>query len=60
VRKPYYLRKILGLIAGRGLLTVTGDAHRKMRRAMNPAFALQNLMARTWKFSLLVESAQVY
>ncbi len=46
--QPRYLRNILGLVAGYGLLTVTGDEHRQMRKVMNPAFSIPNLMARTW------------
>ncbi|KAK7027335.1 hypothetical protein VNI00_015298 [Paramarasmius palmivorus] len=45
--RPGFLRKILGLVTGYGLLTVTGDEHRQMRKAMNPAFSIQNLMAQT-------------
>ena len=37
---------MLGVVAGYGLLTVTGDEHRQMRKAMNPAFSLPNLMNR--------------
>ncbi len=44
--QPAFLRNILGLVAGYGLLTVTGDEHRQMRRVMNPAFSIPNLMAR--------------
>ncbi|PBK72346.1 cytochrome P450 [Armillaria solidipes] len=45
--RPLYLRNFFELITGRGLLTVMGDEHKQMRRAMNPAFSLQNLMAQT-------------
>jgi len=48
--QPAYLRHILGLITGYGLLTVTGDDHKKMRKAINPAFAIPNLMHRKWSF----------
>ena len=41
------MRDMLGLVAGYGLLTVTGNEHRQMRRAMNPAFSLAALMSRT-------------
>jgi hypothetical protein len=40
------MRDVLGTVAGYGLLTVTGNEHRQMRRAMNPAFSLGNLMNR--------------
>ncbi|TRM66573.1 cytochrome P450 [Schizophyllum amplum] len=41
--RPEYLRHTLGLVAGHGLLTVTGKDHREMRKAMNPAFSLATL-----------------
>ncbi|PFH48129.1 hypothetical protein AMATHDRAFT_66232 [Amanita thiersii Skay4041] len=41
--RPEYLKHILGIVAGYGLLTVTGMEHRLMRRAMNPAFSIPNL-----------------
>ncbi|PPQ77754.1 hypothetical protein CVT25_011188 [Psilocybe cyanescens] len=44
--RPVFLKNILGLVTGHGLLTVTGNAHRQMRKAMNPAFSIPNLMAR--------------
>ncbi|KAG6877828.1 hypothetical protein C0993_003490 [Termitomyces sp. T159_Od127] len=47
--RPSFLRHILGLVTGYGLLTVTGNEHRQMRRAINPAFSLPNLMARLSK-----------
>ncbi|KAJ7172781.1 hypothetical protein C8R43DRAFT_1102685 [Mycena crocata] len=34
-----------GLLAGYGLLTVTGNEHKQLRKAMNPAFSIQHLMA---------------
>lgn len=45
--RPGFLRKILGLVTGYGLLTVTGDEHKQMRKAMNPAFSIPNLTAQT-------------
>ncbi|EKM75454.1 hypothetical protein AGABI1DRAFT_132240 [Agaricus bisporus var. burnettii JB137-S8] len=48
--RPGFLRHILGLVAGYGLLTVTGDEHRQMRRAMNPAFSIPNLMSQTYMY----------
>ncbi|KIJ40563.1 hypothetical protein M422DRAFT_32212 [Sphaerobolus stellatus SS14] len=45
--RPDFLRHILGVTAGYGLLTVTGNEHKLMRRTMNPAFSLSNLMAQT-------------
>ena len=41
----------LGLVAGYGLLTVTGDEHRQMRRSISPAFSIPSLMARTWELA---------
>lgn len=40
------MRDVLGLVAGYGLLTITGDEHKQLRKAMNPAFSIPNLMAR--------------
>ncbi|KAF7980393.1 hypothetical protein HWV62_38192 [Athelia sp. TMB] len=48
--RPSYLRKILGLVTGNGLLTVTGNQHKQMRKAMNPAFSIPNLMSQTNMF----------
>ncbi|KAJ7619418.1 cytochrome P450 [Roridomyces roridus] len=45
--RPSFMRDVLGLVAGYGLLTVTGDAHKQLRRSMNPAFSIPNLMAQT-------------
>ncbi|KZT23874.1 cytochrome P450 [Neolentinus lepideus HHB14362 ss-1] len=45
--RPNFMRNILGMAAGWGLLTVTGDEHKLMRKVMNPAFSIPNLMAQT-------------
>ncbi|KAJ7754983.1 cytochrome P450 [Mycena maculata] len=45
--RPQFMRDVLGLVAGYGLLTITGDAHKQLRKAMNPAFSIPNLMAQT-------------
>ncbi|KAI0093728.1 cytochrome P450 [Irpex rosettiformis] len=42
-----FIRHTLGLIAGYGLLTHTGDEHRTMRRTLNPAFSIASLSAQT-------------
>lgn len=42
--KPTFAWKLLGLIAGYGLLTVEGETHKRMRKTMNPAFSLTNLI----------------
>lgn len=47
--QPGFLRNILGLVTGYGLLTVTGNEHKQMRKAMNPAFSIPNLAARKSK-----------
>jgi len=39
------MRNFLGITVGYGLLTVTDNEHKQMRRAMNPAFSIPNLMA---------------
>ncbi|KAG6866189.1 hypothetical protein C0991_007739 [Blastosporella zonata] len=44
--RPGFMRSTLGLTAGWGLLTVTGNEHKQMRKSMNPAFSIPNLMAR--------------
>ncbi|KAF8914656.1 cytochrome P450 [Mucidula mucida] len=41
-----YINKLLELIAGRGLLTLHGDEHQHIRKAMNPAFSLSSLSSR--------------
>ncbi|KAG6857715.1 hypothetical protein H0H87_004131 [Tephrocybe sp. NHM501043] len=43
--RPGFMRSTLGLTAGWGLLTVTGNEHKQMRKSMNPAFSIPNLMA---------------
>lgn len=40
------MRDVLGFATGYGLLTVTGNEHKQMRKTMNPAFSLPNLVAR--------------
>ncbi|KAL1715868.1 cytochrome P450 [Schizophyllum commune] len=45
--RPDFMRNVLGIVAGNGLLTVEGQEHKLMRRAMNPAFSLPNLAAQT-------------
>lgn len=47
------MRNIVGFTAGFGLLTSTGDVHRQMRKAMNPAFSAASLTAR--ELSLNIE-----
>ncbi|KIL66765.1 hypothetical protein M378DRAFT_160252 [Amanita muscaria Koide BX008] len=45
--KPGFLRRALEIVFGYGLLTVIGDEHRSLRKAMNPAFSMANLTAQT-------------
>ncbi|KAI0345150.1 cytochrome P450 [Trametopsis cervina] len=45
--RPQFLQHILGITAGYGLLTVTGEEHRLMRRTLNPAFSIASLSAQT-------------
>ncbi|KIM92040.1 hypothetical protein PILCRDRAFT_109612 [Piloderma croceum F 1598] len=45
--RPLWMRQVWGTVTGYGLLTVTGNEHKQMRKAMNPAFSLANLMAQT-------------
>ncbi|TFK73628.1 cytochrome P450 [Pluteus cervinus] len=45
--RPGFMRNTLGFVTGFGLLTVTGNEHKQMRKSMNPAFSVSNLMAQT-------------
>ncbi|KAF9448070.1 cytochrome P450 [Macrolepiota fuliginosa MF-IS2] len=54
--QPEFLRNILGLVTGYGLLTVTGDEHKQMRKAMNPAFSIPNLMSQTYMYWESIDS----
>ncbi|KAI0688622.1 cytochrome P450 [Cytidiella melzeri] len=45
--RPTFMRHILGMTAGYGLLTHTGDEHKAMRRTLNPAFSIASLSAQT-------------
>lgn len=51
--QPPYVERLLDLLAGHGLLSVSGEEHRRMRKAMNQAFAMPNLMARKCFLSTL-------
>ncbi|EPQ27862.1 uncharacterized protein PFL1_04606 [Pseudozyma flocculosa PF-1] len=42
--KPPQTSKLLALVAGRGLLTIEGEPHKKMRKTMNQAFSLTSLI----------------
>ncbi|KAF5344892.1 hypothetical protein D9758_011593 [Tetrapyrgos nigripes] len=54
--RPKFMRDILGIVAGYGLLTVTGNEHRQMRKAMNPAFSIPALMAQVDMYHDAVDS----
>ena len=43
--KPPFLRDLLGIVAGYGLLTLEDSPHQQMRRFMNNAFAIKYLQA---------------
>lgn len=45
--RPDFMQNIVGLTAGFGLLTASGDLHKQMRKAMNPAFSVASLKAQT-------------
>ncbi|KJA18896.1 hypothetical protein HYPSUDRAFT_69561 [Hypholoma sublateritium FD-334 SS-4] len=45
--RPKFMRDVLGFATGYGLLTVTGNEHKQMRKTMNPAFSLPNLVAQS-------------
>ncbi|KAG6837833.1 hypothetical protein H0H93_016201 [Arthromyces matolae] len=54
--RPGFMRSTLGLTAGWGLLTVTGNEHKQMRKAMNPAFSMASLMAQMDMYHEPIES----
>ncbi|KAF9005232.1 cytochrome P450 [Cyathus striatus] len=54
--RPKFMRDVLGLVTGYGLLTVTGDEHKQMRKSMNPAFSIPNIMAQTSMYYHPIES----
>ncbi|KXN85180.1 Cytochrome P450 3A29 [Leucoagaricus sp. SymC.cos] len=54
--RPEFLRKVLGMVTGYGLLTVEKDEHRQMRRMMNPAFSLPNLTSQIDKYHDAIDS----
>ncbi|KAI0059656.1 cytochrome P450 [Artomyces pyxidatus] len=43
--RPKVMTAVLGLATGHGLFTVTGTEHKQMRKAINPAFSIINLIA---------------
>ncbi|KAF9441620.1 cytochrome P450 [Macrolepiota fuliginosa MF-IS2] len=54
--RPQFMKGILGLVTGYGLLTVEKNEHRQMRRMMNPAFSLPNLVSQMDKYHDATES----
>ncbi|KAL1746407.1 cytochrome P450 [Schizophyllum fasciatum] len=54
--RPDFMRNVLGIVAGNGLLTVDGQEHKMMRKAMNPAFSLPNLAAQTDMYHEAIDS----
>lgn len=44
--KPPFVRQVLGIVAGYGLLTLEGVDHQQQRRFMNQAFAYKYLHER--------------
>ncbi|XP_006457133.1 hypothetical protein AGABI2DRAFT_123000 [Agaricus bisporus var. bisporus H97] len=54
--RPKFMRDILGLVAGYGLLTVTRNEHKQMRRMMNPAFSLPNLVSQMDEYHRSIDS----
>lgn len=46
--KPPFLKDVLGIAAGYGLLTMEGSEHQALRRFMNPAFAFKYLHEREY------------
>ncbi|KAF8906184.1 cytochrome P450 [Mucidula mucida] len=54
--RPGFMRNLLGTITGFGLLTSEGKEHRQMRRAVNPAFGLQQLIRQVDMYYEPIES----
>ncbi|KAJ7455984.1 cytochrome P450 [Mycena galericulata] len=49
--RPKFFRNMMWVGVGRGLSTVTGDDHKRMRAALNPAFSNLNLSLSSLQFS---------
>ncbi|KAK0220566.1 cytochrome P450, partial [Armillaria fumosa] len=41
--RPNFMQYTLGVVAGHGLLTASGDDHKRMKKLLQPAFSAQNL-----------------
>ncbi|KAG7093942.1 hypothetical protein E1B28_007575 [Marasmius oreades] len=54
--RPGFMRDILGTVTGYGLLTVTGNQHKQMRKAMNPAFSIASLSSQTDMYHDAIDS----
>ncbi|KAJ7214722.1 hypothetical protein B0H12DRAFT_1155056 [Mycena haematopus] len=46
LQPPGFSRDVLGLVARYGVIS-TGDDHKSLRKTMNPAFSVSNLMKHT-------------
>lgn len=53
--RPKFMRDVLASVTGHGLLTVTGNEHKQMRKAMNPAFSIPNLVAQSEMYHDAIE-----
>jgi cytochrome P450 len=49
--KPWLARRVLINVFGNGLVTAEGDAHRRQRKMLTPAFGVSNLRNIAWVFS---------
>ncbi|KAF9445293.1 cytochrome P450 [Macrolepiota fuliginosa MF-IS2] len=54
--RPNFMKDVLGLVAGVGLLTAEKNDHKQMKKMMNPAFSLPNLVSQINKHYDTIES----
>ncbi|KAL9708800.1 hypothetical protein Ac2012v2_007954 [Leucoagaricus gongylophorus] len=54
--RPEFMKDVLGMVTGYGLLTVEKNEHRQMRRMMNPAFSLPNLSSQIDQYHEAINS----
>ncbi|KAF7325083.1 hypothetical protein MKEN_00551200 [Mycena kentingensis (nom. inval.)] len=53
--RPTFLRRIISLFAGCGLLTMSGNEHKRLRRALSPAYSISNLSEQTGGYYAAIE-----
>ncbi len=42
--QPNFMQYTLGVVAGHGLLTASGDDHKRMKKLLQPAFSAHNVL----------------